>query len=105
MSEICDGSTGTFVVTSWQRRAADDGGKAGEDLYVYLNSRVPTSIVSGIAGQLDNEAPCQKLGDITTAYNLRCAVPTVWVTADTDFYIRMRKGRSVTNVPLPLVIR
>lgn len=105
LSESCDGSTGTFVVTSWQHRAADDGGKAGEYLYVYLNSRVPTTIVSGVGGQVDNEVRCQKLGDITTAYNLRCAVPTEWVKADTEFFIRMRKGRNVTNIPLPIVIR
>lgn len=104
LSASCDGSTGTIIVTSWEKRAAGGDGDVGEQLYVYLNSRIPTTIVGGVGGQVDNEARCQTLGDVTTAYNLRCAVPTEWVSTDSEFYIRVRKGRSVSDIPLPFVI-
>ena len=105
LSASCDGSTGTLIVTSWEEQAAGGDGDVGEHVYVYLNSRIPTTIVGTVGGQVDNEARCQTLGDVTTAYNLRCAVPTEWVSTDSEFYIRMRKGRSVSDIPLPLVIK
>lgn len=96
LGDRCDGSTGTFVVASWQSDSL------GSHVTVFLNSRVPTSIVGGEGGQLEHEAPCRELTGVTTAYNLRCELPTSWITPRTDFFVRMRRGRSFSDVPLPL---
>ena len=95
LGDDCTRPNGPFIVSSWHEPASVD------TVVVLLNSRVPTSIVGGV-GKTDHEASCAPLEGVTTAFNLRCLVPALWIKPDMKFYIRMRRGTSFSQVALPL---
>ncbi|MEZ5320103.1 MAG: hypothetical protein R2752_22065 [Vicinamibacterales bacterium] len=93
LATSCDGPPETFVVAAWDPRVAND------HVVVLINSRVPTTIVRAS----DNAStPCTPLDGVTTAFNLSCQVPAAWLEPKVELVIRMRRGRSFSNVPLHL---
>lgn len=95
LGDECDRPAGPYVLASW------DAAPRRDTTVVFLNSRVPTSIVGGPA-RLTHEARCTSLKGVTTAFNLRCEVPADWLTPDNRFYVRMRRGPTFSQIALPL---
>ena len=95
LGDDCARPAGPYVLASWH------AGSRRDTVTVFLNSRVPTYIAGG-PNRLVHEVRCTNLDGVTTAYNLRCDVPSAWITGENRFYVRMRRGPSFSQVALPL---
>lgn len=100
VDSTCAGKVETFVVAAWEPIAAAD------TVTVFLNSRVPTYVIALEAKRVTHETRCEDLSETTTAFNLRCRVPSSWMKSTGDFYVRKRERRgtrtSFVDTPLPL---
>jgi hypothetical protein len=90
---------GAFVVAGWNRPAG-----IGDTIIVLLNSRLPTSIAVGDGKRADGEHVCTSLSGTTTAFNLRCAIPSSELREGRKFFIQMRRGGSENSMPLLLAV-
>jgi hypothetical protein len=95
----CGDHHGAYVPAAW------NGRRGGDTVYVLVNSRVPTDVIGGTAGRRQHEARCLDLRGVTTAFNLRCAVPGAWIAPGTEFFLRMREGLALAHIELPLRVR
>ena len=91
----CTERAEAYAVASW-------GVGTSDTLAVFLNSDLPTRIVTAVSGSVEGQRRCSELtGDLVT-YNLRCDVPVAWAVPPNELFVRVRRGRHLETIPIPI---
>lgn len=96
LTRKCGDPQGAIVPAAWSQTGR------GDTVYVFANSRVPTDVLGGVGAAAQYEARCVEVVGVTTAFNLRCAVPRAWLAPNARFVLRTREGRAFQYYQLPL---
>ena len=94
----CRVAPSRYVLSSWGSQVATD------TVVALLNSRLPTRIVVGRDDRVRDSVPCLPLEGVTTAFNLRCAIPRSMLDSGGRAVVRIQSGQSFSSIALPVIL-
>ena len=98
VGERCDRAPALYALATWA------GTSRSDSITVFVNSRLPTSIVASREGRVRERARCTSLrqggeGPVV-GYNQKCVIPDDWITLGLDLHVL----ESAPNNPQPIAL-